>query len=99
MKIQDLKDFRFDIGNTTDENGSFVADVVATNKGILVDDKVVFIYEEKDDNIESADDLKDIIDNALWNCPFKEEDCEGLRELVYNDASLAIDAWWEENYG
>lgn len=96
MKITDLKEFRFDIGNTTDENGGFLADVVATNKGILEGDKLVATYE--DDDIECIDDLEEIIDNAIMNCPFKEEDCEGLCELVYSDASLAIEDWWEENY-
>jgi hypothetical protein len=98
MKITDLKEFRFDIGNTTNENGGFLAEVVATNSGILENDKLVATYEE-DANIESVDDLEDIIEDAIWHCPFKQEDCEGLCELVYNDASLAIDAWWEENYG
>ena len=41
MKITELKEFRFDIGNTTDEDGGFVADVVATNKGILEGDILV----------------------------------------------------------
>ena len=44
MKITDLKEFEFYIGNTTDE------------------------------------------------------DCEGLSDVLYSDASLAIEDWWEENY-
>jgi len=97
MKITDLKEFRFDIGNTTDEDGGFVADVVATNKGILEGDELVATYE--DDDIECVDDLEEIIDNALWDCPFKQEDCQGLSDVLYSEASLDIEDWWEKNYG
>lgn len=97
MKIKDLKEFEFYIGNTTDEDGGFVADVVATNEGILEDDKLVSTYE--DDDIESLDDLKEVIDNAIMECnSFTNEDCEGLSMLLYNDASLAIEDWWKKNY-
>jgi len=98
MKITDLKEFEFYIGNTTDEDGGFLADVSATNNGILEDDELVATYEE-DANIESVDDLKDVINDAIMECSsFTNEDCEGLSDVLYSDASLAIEDWWEKNY-
>lgn len=98
MKIKDLPQFNFYIGNTTDEDGNFVADVVATNDGILEDDELVSTYD-CDDDIKSVVDLKEVIGNAIMECnSFSNEDCEGLSEVLYNDASITIEGWWKENY-
>ena len=98
MKITDLNKFEFYIGNTTDEDGDFLADVSATNEGILVDDELVATYEE-DANIESVGDLKEVINDAIMECSsFTDEDCEGLTDVLYSDASLTIKDWWEKNY-
>ena len=93
MKITDItKEFNFNIGNTI--NGE---DIVATNDGIEGDDGVIAEYDTERD-INDADDLKELIDDALWECEsFTQEDKDELG--TYLGAEIDIDDWWEKNYG
>ena len=111
MKITDLKEFRFDIGNTTDEDGGFVADVVATNKGILEGDELDVIatndgieiggvLDGKYDDVDIIDahDLCNAIDDAILNCStLTSEEKNELGTYLGSDADIKL--WWEENYG
>jgi len=92
MKITDLNDFRFYIGNTTDENEF---DVVATNKGIEIDGELDGEYDDND--IIDAHDLCNAIDDAILNCNTLTFDDKN--ELgTYLGADAAIKDWWEYNY-
>ena len=93
MKISDLKEFRFNIGNTF-TNEEF--DVVATNDGIEIDGEVDGEYDDVD--IIDAHDLCNAIDDAILNCfslTLDEKDELG----TYLGAEFDIKNWWEENYG
>lgn len=94
MRIADLKEFDFYIGNT--RTGS---DVVASNEGIFVDDELVNTY---DPNVVINDplDLIEAIDDAISFCPSKYIRKRDRDELgCYLGASLSIKDWWKENYG
>lgn len=94
MRIADLKEFDFYIGNT--RAGS---DVVASNEGIFVDDELVNTY---DPNVVINDplDLIEAIDDAISFCPSKYIRKRDRDELgCYLGASLSIKDWWKENYG
>jgi hypothetical protein len=94
MRIADLKEFDFYIGNT--RAGS---DVVASNEGIFVDDELVNTY---DPNvvINEPHDLIEAIDDAISFCPSKYIRKRDRDELgCYLGASLSIKDWWKENYG
>ena len=93
MKIADLKEFSFYIGNTMD--GS---DVVASNEGIFVDDELVNTY---DPNVVINDplDLIEVIDDTISFCPSKYIKKRDRDELgCYLGASLTIKDWWKKNY-
>ena len=91
MNVTDLNKFRFYIGNTSDG-----LDVVATNEGIAVDGEIDGFYDDND--IIDAHDLCNAIDDAILNCTtLSNEDMEELG--TYLGAEIAIDNWWEENYG
>jgi hypothetical protein len=92
MKITDItKEFNFYIGNTIDGE-----DIVATNDGIEGDDGVIAEYDTERD-INNADDLKELIDDALLECEsFTQEDKDELG--TYLGAEIDIDDWWEKNY-
>ena len=93
MKIADLKDFRFYIGNTFSNGEEY--DVVATNKGIEIDGDIDGEYDNND--IIDAHDLCNAIDDAIWNCGIltsEEKDELG----TYLGAEIDIKNWWEENY-
>ena len=92
MKITDItKEFNFCIGNTIDGE-----DIVATNDGIEGDDGVIAEYDTERD-INNADDLKELIDDALLECEsFTQEDKDELG--TYLGAEIDIDDWWEKNY-
>ena len=92
MKITDItKEFNFYIGNTIDGE-----DIVATNDGIEGDDGVIAEYDTERD-INNADDLKELIDDALCECEsFTQEDKDELG--TYLGAEIDIDNWWEKNY-
>ena len=90
MNVTDLNKFRFYIGNTSDG-----LDVVATNKGIEIDGEIDGFYDDND--IIDAHDLCNAIDDAILNCTLSSEDMEELG--TYLGAEIAIDNWWEENYG
>ena len=90
MKITDLKEFNFYIGNTTEG-----LDVVATNKGIEIDCELDGEYDDND--ILDAHDLCNAIDDALLNCSSLTDD--EMDELgTYLGADIDIKNWWEENY-
>ena len=96
MKIKDLNEFEFYIGNTTDDEGEFLSDVSATNEGIDVDGEIVATYDEEMD-INSADDLAELIDDAISGADaIKEEDRDELG--TYLGAEIDINKWWKENY-
>ena len=90
MNVTDLNKFRFYIGNTSDG-----LDVVATNEGIEIDGEIDGFYDDND--IIDAHDLCNAIDDAILNCTLSSEDMEELG--TYLGAEIAIDNWWEENYG
>ena len=91
MKITDLENFRFYIGNTLDDE----LDVVATNEGIFIDEELNGNYDDND--IIDAHDLCNAIDDALLNCPrLTQEDKNELG--TYLGAEIDIKYWWEENY-
>jgi hypothetical protein len=90
MKITDLNEFSFYIGNTSDG-----LDVVATNEGIAVDDEIDGFYDDND--IIDAHDLCNAIDDAIKNCKsLTKEDKEELG--TYLGAEIDIKNWWENNY-
>ena len=92
MKISELKEFRFAIGNTLEDED---VEVYATNKGIEVDGEIDGEYDDVD--IIDAHDLCNAIDDALLNCStLSEEDKEELG--TYLCAEYDIKVWWEENY-
>lgn len=105
MKISELKEFEFYIGNTTSDEDelddisdiSELSGVVATNEGIIVDDELVGEYDA-DEDIESASDFCSVIDDAISNCTaLSESDRDELG--TYLGADIDIRAWWRENYG
>ena len=90
MKISDLKEFRFNIGNTNEE-----LDVVATNDGIEIDGVLDGKYDDND--IVDAHDLCNAIDDAILNCStLAQEEKDELG--TYLGAEIDIKNWWEENY-
>lgn len=96
MKVADLNEFEFYIGNTTDEEGDALSDVTATNKGIEVDGEVIATYDNTTD-INSAEDLAELIDDAISGADaIKEEDRDELG--TYLGADIDINSWWSENY-
>jgi formylmethanofuran dehydrogenase subunit B len=96
MKITELKEFDFYIGNTTDDEGEMLADVEATNEGIEVDGELVATYDETID-INNADDLMEVIDDAISSAEsIKQEDRDELG--TYLGAEIDINAWWKINY-
>lgn len=88
MKVKDLKNFNFYIGNTSDGR-----DVTASNKGIFVDDELVGDY--KGVNIEDVGDFIDVIDDAIYECDLTDEDKDELG--TYLGANITIEKWWNEN--
>lgn len=93
MKITDLKQFSFNIGNTI----SSEVDVIATNEGIIVNREVVSQYPNKD--INNVSDLIGAIDIAIDDCPhFTDEDKEELGVALFNGADMNIKVWWKEKY-
>lgn len=93
MKIEDLSKFRFYIGNPLNDED---VEVVATNEGIFVDDKLDGNYDDVD--VIDAHDLCNAIDDAILNCKsLTKEDKEELG--TYLGAEIDIKDWWEENYG
>ena len=92
MKISELEEFRFAIGNTLEDED---VEVYATNKGIEIDSEIDGEYDDVD--IIDAHDLCNAIDDALLNCStLSEEDKEELG--TYLGAEYDIDIWWEDNY-
>ena len=90
MKITDLKDFSFHIGNTSEG-----LDVIARNNGIEIDGEVNGEYDDND--IIDAHDLCNAIDDAILNCSSLSE--EDKNELgTYLGADIDIKNWWEDNY-
>ena len=95
MNIKDLKKFSFTIGDTISDN----YDVVATNEGIAVDGEVMATFNG-DEEVNSADDLMEVFDNAINSIDYlSDEDKEDLGVVLYNGANLSIEVWWRENYG
>lgn len=93
MKITDLEDFRFNIGNTFNNGEEY--DVVATKKGIEIDGDVDGEYDDND--IVDAHDLCNAIDDAILNCDTLTS--EEKNELgTYLGADTDIENWWKENY-
>lgn len=91
MNVTDLEKFIFYLGDTSDG-----LDVVATNEGIAVDGEIDGFYDDND--IIDAHDLCNAIDDAILNCTtLSSEDMEELG--TYLGAEIAIENWWEENYG
>lgn len=88
MKIKDLKEFNFYIGNTDDGE-----DIAATNDGIEGDDGVLATYSD-DADINSVDDLMEVINDAISECDLESEDGLG----TYLGADVTIKEWWKENY-
>ena len=92
MKIKDL-DFNFFIGNTSDG-----IDVMATNIGLYVGNEISSTYDGNE-TIETAEDLKDAINEAIFDCDILTSDeKEELSMLLYNDAAVEIDYWWRNEY-
>ena len=95
MKITELKEFNFYVGNTI----SHYEDIAATNYGIEGDDGVISEYDENMD-INDEDDLMDVIEDAISRCEFfDEEDKEGLLEVFASECYHSVEDWWTENYG
>lgn len=93
MKITDLNDFYFYIGNTFSNGVEY--DILATNKGIEIDGDIDGEYDDND--IIDAHDLCNAIDDAILNCDTLTN--EEKNELgTYLGADVAIKKWWEENY-
>ena len=93
MEISELKEFRFAIGNTLEDED---VEVYATNKGIEIDGEIDGEYDEDIDIID-AHDLCNAIDDALLNCnKLSAEDKEELG--TYLSAEYDIKIWWEDNY-
>ena len=91
MKISELENFSFYIGNTSDD-----LDVVATNEGIMIDDELDGTYDDND--IIDSHDLCDAIDDAIFNCTkLSSDDTDELG--TYLGADITIKNWWEEKYG
>ena len=91
MKINELENFSFYIGNTSDD-----LDVVATNDGIEIDGSLDGEYDDND--IIDAHDLCNAIDDAILNCStLTQEEKDELG--TYLGADITIKDWWEENYG
>ena len=91
MKIKDL-DFNFLIGNTF--GGT---DVMATNNGLYVGNEISSY--NGNETIETAEDLKDAINEAIFGCGILTSDeKEELSMLLYNDAAVEIDYWWRSRY-
>ena len=84
MKITDLKEFNFYIGNTTSGE-----DIVATNDGIEGND----LYGEYDTDMEINDvsDFEEIINEAIANSDLDEEDKDELG--TYLGACITIKDW------
>ena len=96
MKITDLNEFNFYIGNTTSENGEYGEDIAATNEGIEGDCGVIAEYDEEMD-INDEDDLMELIDDAIAKCEYFSEEDRG--ELgTYLGADIDIKDWWKKNY-
>ena len=92
MKIKDLPQFSFYIGNTLDDE----YDVVATNEGIAVDDEIVSTYDEEAE-FEDAHEFMDVIDDAITSCDvLTDDDIEELGVVLFNGADLTIETWWRE---
>ena len=95
MNIKNLKEFSFFIGCTIDDD----YDVVATNEGIAVDGEVMATFNG-DEEVNSADDLMEVFDNAINSIGYlSDEDKEDLGVVLHNGANISIKVWWRENYG
>ena len=93
MKVKDLPKFVINIGNTLEDE----YDVVATNNGISVNDKIVGGYDEER-NINDTDDFLELIDDAIRDCDvLTDEDKEELGVVLYSDVlTYDINSWWDE---
>ena len=94
MKITDLKEFNFYVGNTTDP----YEDIAATNDGIEGDCGVIAWYDE-DAEINDEDDLMEVIEDAIRSCKFfTEEDREGLLDVFASECADSVTEWWNKNH-
>jgi hypothetical protein len=94
MKITDLNEFNFYIGNTIEP----YEDIVATNDGIEGDDGVISWYNEETE-INDEDDLMEVIEDAISSCEFfTEEDREGLLEVFASECANSVTEWWNKNH-
>lgn len=95
MKITDLNEFNFYVGNTTEP----YEDIVATNDGIEGDNGVIAWYDEQAE-INDEDDLMEVIEDAISSCiNFTDEDREGLLEVFTSECASSVTEWWNKNHG
>lgn len=96
MKITELNEFNFYVGNTMITQPYM--DIAATNEGIEDDGGVSSEYDVNRE-INNADDLIEVIEDAIRECPYDEEDIDELLTVFASESTNSVEEWWAENYG